>query len=653
MIAFFRRTLASKLALGLLALVLLAFILTGVFTREMPGGGGGGGADGETLATVGGRKITVPEMEQRIRQQYARYAEQQPGLTMERFVATGGFDAIVDQTIDATALEMFGRKAGLVASERQIDGQIASVPAFQGATGKFDPAVYRAALAQQRISERSLREDIGGDIIRQMLFLPASGAVSLPKGLIAPYASLLVETRKGSIGFVPAAAMADGAKPTDAELAAFYKAHLVAYSTPERRVLRYAVVGRDQVAGKTVPTEAELRKAYADDAAKYAAHETRTLSQVVLPDQAAATAFAAKVKGGTGFAAAAQAAGFGAADIAIGAKTQAEFARTIGAPVAAAAFVAPEGGIAGPVKSAFGWAVVKVDKIEKTAAVPFEQARPQIAGDLAKAKQDKALADLVGTIQDALDDGQSFADVARRNGLTPVETPALTATGLVPDNPGWKPQPDLLPLLKPGFDAATDGTASLETVTQGERYALLAVGKVLRAAPIPLARVKERVAADFAAKRAADRAKAVADAILAKVKAGTSMAAAFAAAPVKLPAPREGSGRRIDIGRAMQGQVPASLMALFTMPRGGAKLVPGENGSGWYVVQLQSIGAPLASAVDELVQPTRGELVQTATNEYVEQLAKAAGESVGIERNAGAIAALKARLLGATPATAP
>ena len=52
MIAFFRRTLGSKFALGVLALIMLAFIITGVFTHEMPGTSTGGGAAGGTVATV-------------------------------------------------------------------------------------------------------------------------------------------------------------------------------------------------------------------------------------------------------------------------------------------------------------------------------------------------------------------------------------------------------------------------------------------------------------------------------------------------------------------------------------------------------------------------------------------------------------------------
>ncbi len=649
MIAFFRRTLASKLALGLLALIMVAFIITGVFTHEMPGSSLVGGAGGAGIATVGDQTITAPDMEQRIRTQYTQYAQQQPGLDMATFVAQGGFAAIVDQVIGATALEQFSRQLGVTASRRQIDGAIAAIPAFRGIDGKFDQKAYLAMLAQQHLSDAQVRSDLGGDLVRRMIYLPVTGAITLPDGLIRPYAGLMVEQRAGAIGFVPTALTGGGAAPTDAELQAFYKAHLAAYTMPERRALRYALIGRDQVAAAAIPSEAEIRKAYDSSPDKYGARETRDLSQVVLDSQAKAQAFKAAVTGGKSFADAAKAAGFGAADIAIGVKSQAQFAQQASPVVATAAFALPQGGVSDPVKSDFGWHVVKVNAIERIPATPFEKARPQIAADLAKQKQDQALSDLVGKTQDALDAGHGFADVAKANGLNVVETPALSAGGIDFDQPANKPAPELQPLLVAGFKANPDDAPTVQTIQQGERYALLAVSHVVPAAPIPFTQVKPRVGNDFLAKRADDRAKAIATAIQAKMKAGTSMADAFKAAPVKLPDIHTTAGRRMDLAQ-MQGHVPPALAALFTTPVGGTKLVPAGNGSGWYIVHVDKVVPADDKAAAPAVAASRGGLVQAANDEYLEQFASAAKLAVGTRRDEAAIAQLRARLLGAAPA---
>ena len=647
MLSIFRNN--PKLVVAIFALVGLAFVATGVITHEMPGAGGASGSSAGAVATIGDASISPDEMEQRIRTQFTQAAQQQPGLDMAGFFAGGAFSAIVDQTIGATALEQYARSLGIVASDKQVGGSIAALPAFHGPDGKFSQQVYDAAIAQQRLSDKQVREDFAGDLLRQMVYLPITGAMTLPDGLVKPYAGLIMETRSGEIGFVPIAAVAGGTPPTDAELQGFYQTHRAAYTTPERRVLRYALIGRDQVAARSVPTDAEIKQVYDANPDKYAARETRDLSQIVLPDEAKAKAFKASVGGGKSFADAAVAAGFSAADTAIGVKTQAQYAGQGSGALAAAAFALPKGAVSDPIKSDFGWTIVKVNAVNHVAATSFEAARPQIAADLVKSKQDKALADLIAKVQDRVDNGQSLVDVTRVNGLGITETPAITAGGVAPDQPGYKPGPDVQPLLAAGFKGGPDDPPAIQTITTNERYALLSVGRVISAAPIPFAQVKDRVSADFAAVRANERAKAIASAIQAKVKAGTSMTDAFKSAPVKLPDIKPAQGRRMDLAR-LQGNIPPPIQALFRAPVGGAQLIAAPGGQGWYVVHVDKAVPADDKMIAPATQASRGDLLTAANNEYLEQLAGAAKIAVGARRDEGALAALRAKMLGATPA---
>ena len=644
MLSFFRKALGSKIAVGILALVVVAFILTGVVTREMAGTTSlGGGSGGPVAARIGKRAITVADLSDRVQRQVAQMAQQQPALTVAVAVAQGGVEAIFEQMITETSLDMFGREIGLVASKKQIDGGIAGIQAFAGPDGKFNRRTYLQVIAQQHVSEPRLRADFASDIIRRSIILPASGAVTVSDGVVRPYAGLLAETRQGSVGYVPAAAMAGGAAPAPAELQAFYRTHVANYAQPEQRVLRYALIGRDQVASKAVPSEADIRKFYDANPQTYAAHETRMLSQVVLPDEAKAKAFKAAVAGGKSFADAARAAGFGEKDIAVGTRSRSDYAGLSSPAVAAAAFALAPGGVSDPVKSDFGWHVVKVDTINRIPGTPYDKARPQIAGDLGKQMQDKALADLVNKTQDALDGGRNFADTVKTEGLSAIETPPLTSAGAAAD-PNYKAPAEVQALLKPGFASAPDQPASIETIQPQERYALLAVGRVVAAAPLPFAQVAARVAADLQARRAADRAKAVADAIVAKVKAGTPIAAAFAAAPVKLPPVQDGKMRRVDLARA-QGPIPIGLKTLFTLITGHVKAVPAENGAGWFVVRLSAITPADSADLAPLIAQSKGELTQSMGEEYVQQLARAAGDGFGVTRDPAAVAALKRQLL--------
>src|SRR3546814_15918319 len=114
---------------------------------------------------------------------------------MGAFLRSGALGEIIDQMISQTALGVFGRDQGLVASKRMVDGEIASIPAFQNLAGQFDENAFRAALARENVSEATLRNEIASTLIARQLLLPAAGSPKVPDALARHYATLLPEQR--------------------------------------------------------------------------------------------------------------------------------------------------------------------------------------------------------------------------------------------------------------------------------------------------------------------------------------------------------------------------------------------------------------------------------------------------------------------------
>lgn len=640
MLAFFRRVLSSWLAVALLGVILIAFIVTGVGT---PGGGFSGGPGANAVATVGGRPVTVPQVAQRVQGLYREAQRQQPGLAMPAFLAAiGGLAGVVEQYVDATVLGVWAEKHGITANERLIGAEIAAVPAFQGPTGQFDQRVMDAALGQQRMTFASLHDGIRDDLVRRQLLLPVTAAAALPDGLVKPYAALLIQRREGAVGIV--SAKADGVPaPDDAAIANWYKDHLARYSLPERRVVRYAPVGPEAV-HPAPPSDAEVAAAYRADAAKYVARETRRLDQVVLPTQAAADALAAKVKGGTAFAKAAADAGFAAADIALGDVDRASLARSASPAVADAAFALPANGTTAPIKTPLGFAIVHVDRVTAIPARSLAEATPEIRAAFARKRADDALGTLVQAMQDQLSDGASFNDVAKKHGLAAVTTPPLLPNGTAPTDPAFKADAVLTALMRAAAQAGADDPATIETIDP-THFALLGVAQVVPAAPMPLAEVRDRVRADIVAQVAADRARAQAQALAARVKAGQPLAAALAAAG--LPPAQPLGSTQVELARA-GGNVPVPMRALFRLTAGGTEVAPGPGGV-WYVVHLDRIVPGSPASLAPIVNAAQTELSRSLGDEYAQQLVNAARATTPVRRNPSAVAALDAQLRGRSP----
>ena len=645
MLSIFRSKRSQKFMVAILALGLFAIVATGFGTDGMGGlGGGSVGGGGQPLVSVGGEDVTPAEVSDQLNRQLDRARQQQPEIDIASFIRSGAYEEILRQLVSQKAMVAFADEVGIAASKRMVDGQIASIPQFKNVAGQFDQTAFRQALQREKITEDQLRRELAGALIQRQILLPVAGSPVVPQTMALQYASLLLEQRSGTVGIVPAAAMGAGREPTDAEVAAFYRANQSRYTIPERRVIRYALIGAEQVAAAARPTEAEIAAAYRQNQAQYGASQTRTLSQVVLPDEAAARAFAVKIAGGTGFAAAAAQVGFGAGDIAVGNQTREQFARLSSPAVAAAAFAAAQGGTTPPVRSPLGWHVVRVDAINTTAAKPLASVRADLERQLAQQKSTEALNGLVAKVEDAVGEGSSFEEVARANGLTIQESPPVTGAGLQPGVAGWQPPAELGPLLKPAFDMTVDDDPVVETIAPNQRFALFAVTRIIPAAPPPLQQIAQIVKADLVKRRAAERARAVATALVAKINGGVPAARAFAEADVKLPAPQPVKARRIDIARPNQ-PVPPPLAMMFSLPRGKARLLAAPQGAGWFVVHLEQTVPGNAATAPQLVQATRGQFQRIIGEEYAEQFSRAVETSLKVERNQDAIRKTKQELL--------
>jgi peptidyl-prolyl cis-trans isomerase D len=609
-----------------------------------------GGPGANDIATVAGQKITTDRVRAEIGRQLDRIRQQQPSLDMPTFLRSGALNDIVDQLISLLGAVSFGEGQGLVASKKMIDKEIAGNAAFQGAAGQFDENAFRAALFRLRMTEGDVRDQIHSQMVYRQLIAPAVGSPYVPQGLVGPYASLLLESRTGIVGAVPTKAMDPGPIPGDAEIAPYFRRNIARYTYPERRVVRYALFGAEAVAGQGKATDAEIAAAYAQNPA-YRPRDVRSLQQVVLPDEKAARAFAAKVAGGTSFAQAAQQAGFAAADIAVGDKSRDEYARISAPEVANAAFAAARGATIGPIRSALGWHMVRVADVKTIAGKPLAAVRADLARQIESAKTQTLLSNLASRVDGQAAAGMAFGDIVRTDKLTVVETPAVTAAGQAPEGPaGWTAPAELAPILQGAFQLSPSDAPAVQQVVPNQKYALVSTVRVVPAAPPPLAQIRDRVATDFRAQRASDQGRTVAMAIVAKINAGTPPAQAIAQAGVRLPPVQTLTATRQQV--AQQGRnVPAPLAMLFNLPRGKARLLAAPDARGWYIVYLDKIVPGDASKVPGLAQGVRSQFAQIFGDELAQQFTTAIRAGLTVKRNDASLAKLRAELSGTTAPT--
>lgn len=642
MLSVFRRIIHSKFgaifAILFLGVIAAAFILGDVTSGQF---GGASLSGGGTAAKAKGYKLTVAELQDRVQRVFENARRSSPELQIGEFFAQGGGAQVFDQLVQSLTLRAFADDQGMHISKRLIDAQIAQVPAFQDAAGNFSNDSFRALLARERLSEQALRDDIRREILQRQLLAPIGLGARPSENLVLPYASLLLEARQGNVAAIPAVAFLDDKDPTDAQLTDFYKKNSARFTIPEQRRIRYAVVDATRFAQAAAPSDADISAYYNQNRAAYAARQTRSVEQLVLPTEAGAKAIAAQVKGGKSLPQAAQAAGLSVSTLE--GQSRAQLTSATSKAVADAVFAAQQGELVGPVRGPLGFLLLRVTAVQDKPARPLSAVREEIVKTLRAQKEKQLLNDFTAKLEDQIADGGTFEEVAKDNGLTLETTPPLLATGKQVKDMAYVAPADIQPLVAPAFAMSADDDAQLVPITPDERYALIAPGQIIAAAPPPLAEVKPLVQAQYKLNAGNQKAKALAEQIQTKVAKGTKLADAIAQAGVRLPAPQTLGGRRADIMRAEQ-RPPAEVSILFSMAENSVKTLPISEGRGYFVVQLTKIERGDAKGNPQLLAQVRDQMGDVIGQEYGEQFERAVEKELGVTRNAKAVEQVRSAL---------
>ncbi|MDF2602668.1 SurA N-terminal domain-containing protein [Sphingomonas sp.] len=641
MLGFFRRIINSRVGvivtMGVLGLIAIAFALGDITGLQT------GGASGATVAKVGGESVNETELTRRVQDELRGAQQRNPGLEMSQLVAEGGVEAILDRMLNGLALQAFGRDQGMVVSKALVGSELRNIPGLQGPTGKFDQAVYEQVLARNRLTDAQVQEDIARETMVQFLLRPQMGATQVPESLALPYASLLLERRAGQVALIPAAAMPGGAAPTDAELQDWYKRNIARYSLPERRIVRYAMVTPEFVKARGTPSDAEIAAAYNGDKARWAARETRTVSLVTVLDQNAANALATKIRGGTPVADAARAAGLEARRLEAQDK-QALTGATSGA-VADAAFAAPANGVIGPVRGSIGFVVGKIEKVAQVPGKTLAEARPTLVEELTKKKTADALTAMRDSLENAIADNANFSELVAEQKLSAATTPALTATGANPEAPTAQPDPALMPILSAAFQSEEGDDPQVVQIGPDGSFALVALDRIVRAAPRPITQVRDQVTKDLQEDRARRAARTAASKALAAINKGVAFDKALAEAGAKGAKTDSVVAARSQINADPRGPNPV-LALLFSMKGGTAKMLEAPDRSGWLIVKVDKISPGDAAKAPQVIAATRQDLGRAMGPEYAQQFTEAVKRAMKVSQNADALARVKASLSG-------
>lgn len=638
MLSFFRNFTKSRygliavfFVLGIIALAFAAGDVTGLRSVGLAGGG-------HVLARVGDKTITDADMRDQLDLIQRGARQQGQAFDMDQFLAQGGYESVLQELISNAQVIEFARQNGMAVGKGTIDAKITAIPRFQGADGKFDQKAFDQFLIEERFSAKRVRDDIADATYRNWLIQPLTSLPTPPAQLTDLYTAMELQRRKGTVALIRWADVAKPAEPDDKTLQTYYTANRGRYLIPERRVIRYAVVKIDDIKASSAATDAEIAEAYKKSGSRFAATEKRSVRQLVVTDQASAEKVAAEVKGGKSLADAAKELKLEAASF--DSLEKADLARQTSDTVANAAFGANQGDVLGPMRTSLGWAVLRVEKVEKIAAKSLEEARPILAEEVTLRKTVAALAAKRQEIEDEIGGGSTFDEAVNRAKLTVDRIGPVNANGTSPDDPKAKPDPDLANVVQAGFQMAQGDDPQIVAFGKQGSFAMVAPERIIAAAPRPLAEIRKQVHDEYLVDEALKAARAAAAQVVKKLDSGVPMAKALAEAGIAHPLLRPFDLKREEMKR----DAPEGELLAFKTAAGKAAQAQDSKRVGVWVVQVDAVEKGDPKSNDTARGEIERQLGEALAQEQLGALGEAIRRAVPAKRNESAIAAVKASL---------
>ncbi|MEO5962893.1 MAG: peptidyl-prolyl cis-trans isomerase, partial [Thermomonas sp.] len=268
------------------------------------------------------------------------------------------------------------------------------------------------------------------------------------------------------------------------------------------------------------------------------------------------------------------------------------------------AFAMKSGEIGGPIKSDFGWHIIKVGEIRTGTQRPFEDVRAQLETELQESERERTFNELSGKLVDQVyKSPSSLEPAAQAMGLELKTTPAFSRAGGEGILANQK-------LLRAAFSDTLiqDGTASDPIEIGPNHNIMIRVIEHNPQRPRPLVEVSGAVVAAIRLDRQRKAAEAAADAL---VKAAKASSLATAADGAKLAMAEVNA---LERGSAIPSR-PA-VDAFFDAPRPLDKMIPVDKveiGGRYIVYAIRAVrdGDPSKASPQEREQ-LRTQLAQMA-----------------------------------------
>ena len=546
-------------------------------------------SNSRNAAEVNGEEISLDELNQAMNMQRRQLAQQlggnfDPSMLDDKLVRESSLRALIDRAL----LLQGARDADFAFSEAALDQMILQTPEF-AVDGVFNAARFDQVIQQMGYTRLQFRELLKQEMLIGQLRAGISGSGFVTDEQIEAFARLEQQTRDFATITVPAEPAAVDVSNDEAR--EYYEKNADSFRSPEQVVLEYLELNKESFFDQVEVSEEDIKDLYQQRIANLA--EQRRAAHILIETEGSddATAkekideVAKRLASGEDFSALAKELSQDPGSANEGGDLGFAGPGVYDPAFEEALYGLEEGQVSAPVRSDFGWHLIKLLGVQSPEIPTLESLKPELVRELKAQQVEQRFVEASKQLEDTAFESSDLLQPAQELGLSVQTTEAFGREG----GAGVAANRQVIQAAFSDevlVDGANSGVIELDPDT----VVAVRVKEHLQPEVLPFDAVKDDIIAQLKSSKAAEQALAKGEQLIATLSDGGQVEQQWQ--PVEAAS------------RSQEGVEPAVLQQVFRMPKpeasdkpsyGSVRLSDGD----FVVVRLSGVSEPKAELSEE------------------------------------------------------
>ncbi len=414
-----RRSVGWFVGAGLLALVIVAFVAL-YFPDFM--GDPATAAMRRGVAWVDGQPISASDFLDRYREVARDYQQQSGGEFSPALARQLGLpEQVVGDLVRNRILVLEAERHGLMVTNAEVADAIRTAPAFQSGGVFIGRAAYLDRLRAARLNPRDFEASVRSDLLAEKLQLLVTEAPSVSDHELEAEYRRRNENASVELWYLSSDAERGEVEATAGEARERFEADPAAFEVPRRRRIRYLTLSDQMIAGEVSVRQREIQRYYDRNLFQYQLGGVAEASHILLrpesPDEeettrAEAARLAERARGGEDFAELARTYSADEATAETGGALGTFGPEEMLPEFAEAVFALSPGEISDPVRTDYGFHVVRLESLQPAETRELADVEDEIAARLRQEKARELLDARVIELEERVPGADSLEELA-------------------------------------------------------------------------------------------------------------------------------------------------------------------------------------------------------------------------------------------------